>query len=84
MFSDQIAYRKPVEVSKLNTTTDLSFGDPFRLTDQLLSLGAYSENMLNPWIRLDLEDLYFIREIIVIARASWEINDFALRIGMLL
>ena len=82
MFLDQIGYEKPVEVSKrLSLNLGDDYGRKHHLSNNILSLTAYSDWMWNPWIRLDLEDSYFIRELDIFVHGNQRILDFAIRIG---
>ena len=82
MFLDQIGYEKPVEVSTvLSHANDNNFGRKRELSNHALSLETYTSVVTNPWIRLDLEDSYFIRELDIFAHQNRKIEDFALRIG---
>lgn len=58
-----------------------NYGRKNELSDHIFSRTAHSDWMWNPWIRLDLEDSYFIRELNIFVHGNQQILDFAIRIG---
>ena len=71
----------PLKSPKLITLETDSYGRPDELVNGILGLIAYSEYMANPWMRLDLQDSYYIREVIIMSGAWYSSLDFAIRIG---
>ena len=83
MFLDQIGYEKPVEVSTVlsHANDNILIGRKRELSNHALSFDTYTSVVTNPWIRLDLEDSYFIRELDIFVHQNRKIEDFAIRIG---
>ena len=80
-FPDQIGYKKPAEISKPMTRTDPDYGKPNELTNQVFHSYANSDFMPDPWLRVDLEDAYFLQEVVIMAAVHLPLQNFAIRIG---
>ena len=68
-------------VSKPETVTDPDYGKPNLLTNQILDGSANSDFMPNPWLRVDLEDAYFVRELVIVTSTRLGLKNVAILIG---